>query len=199
MSEAKDSKESGGGGNQKLVMILTLVNLVVVIAIAALVFISFKKENAKPSVGDIAVEEEVVAADGHGAAKSDGHGAPSGHGAPAGHGEKGGKKKGEASGKWVTLDQFTVNLNTPGGTQQKFARVNISVEVENDDVELEVQAKMPQVRNTIIDLFNSKRPSDLATGEGRDFLREEIKTSLKSFIMSGKVKGVYFTNFAVTS
>lgn len=195
MADAKaESSESGGGGSSKLVVIITLVNFLVLLAIGAVVFISFKKENSKPAVTDIQLEgeEDPGAAAGHGE-KADAHG--------GGHGDKKkeDKKKADAdSGKWIPLDQFTVNLNTPGGTQQKFARVAISVEVENDEVEREVQAKMPQVRNSIIDLFNSKRPSDLATAEGRDFLREEIRAALKSFITSGKVKGVYFTNFAVT-
>jgi flagellar basal body-associated protein FliL len=51
----------------------------------------------------------------------------------------------------------------------------------------------------VIDLFNSKRPSDLATGEGRDYLKEEIKNAINGFMVSGKVKGVFFTNFALTT
>ena len=58
---------------------------------------------------------------------------------------------------------------------------------------------MPQVRNVIIDLFNSKRPADLASADGRDYLKEEIRNSLNSFMVSGKIKGVFFTNFALTS
>ncbi len=195
MADAKaETSESGGGGSSKLVVIITLVNFLVLLAIGAVVFISFKKENSKPAVTDIQLEGE----DGHGG-EAAGHGEKAdAHGGGHGDKKKEDKKKDADAGKWIALDQFTVNLNTPGGTQQKFARVAISVEVENEEVEHEVQAKMPQVRNSIIDLFNSKRPSDLATAEGRDFLREEIRTALKSFITSGKVKGVYFTNFAVT-
>jgi len=67
-----------------------------------------------------------------------------------------------------------------------------------DEVEKEIQAKMPQVRNAIIDLFNSKRPNDLVSAEQREYLKEEIRNALNSFMTNGKVKGVYFTNFAVT-
>lgn len=202
--KTKESDSSGGGGTSKIVMILSVVNLVVVIVVAAFVFISFKKENSAEKITDISPEEEVASAHGeskggHGEAKSEhGGGGGGGHGGGGEHGGGGSAKKKEGS-RWVTLEQFTVNLNTPGGSAQRFVRVNISVEAENEEVEAEVQAKMPQVRNTIIDLFNSKRPGDLANGEGRDFLREEIRAALKSFILTGKVKGVYFTNFAVTS
>ena len=58
---------------------------------------------------------------------------------------------------------------------------------------------MPQVRNTIIDLFNSKRPGDLIQSEGRDYLKEEIRSALNGFMTTGKVKGVFFTNFALSS
>jgi flagellar protein FliL len=99
----------------------------------------------------------------------------------------------------VTLEQFTVNLSTPGSVNPKFVRVNISLEVPTEDAEAEVTTKLPQVRNAIIDLFNSKRPADLATAEGRDYLKEEIRNALNGFLVNGKVRGVYFTNFALSS
>ena len=98
----------------------------------------------------------------------------------------------------VTLDQFTVNLTTPGSTTPKYVRVNISLEVPSDDVESELTQRMPQVRNAIIDLFNSKRPSDVVSEEGRQYLKEEIRGALNGFMVSGKVKGVFFTNFALS-
>jgi flagellar FliL protein len=130
------------------------------------------------------------------------------HGAPAAHGESGGdghggghggaEKKASNDSRTIPLEQFTVNLATPGGTAQKFVRVNIALEMGTDEVEKEIQAKMPQVRNAIIDLFNSKRPNDLVSAEQREYLKEEIRNALNSFMTNGKVKGVYFTNFAVT-
>jgi flagellar FliL protein len=79
----------------------------------------------------------------------------------------------------------------------KFVRVNISLEVPTDDTESEVTSKMPEVRNVIIDLFNSKRPADLANADGREYLKEEIKNAINGFMVSGKIRGVYFTNFAM--
>lgn len=188
------SASSSGGGGSKLVMILTLVNLVVCLGMGAVLFIAFKNEKNKPQVSDIeagaAVEEHADAA--HGEKKADAHGAPA-----AGHGDA--KKAASDFGKMMQLEQFTVNLSSPGGAAQKFVRVAISIEVPNAEVESEVTSKMPQVRNAIIDLFNSKRANDLATAEGREFLKEEIRSALNSFMTTGKVKGVYFTNFAVTS
>jgi flagellar basal body-associated protein FliL len=98
----------------------------------------------------------------------------------------------------VSLEQFTVNLSTAVGATPKFARVVIAVEVPNEETSRELTQKMPQVRNSIIDLFNSKRPADLQTGEGRNFLKEEIRNALNSFLITGKIKAIFFSNFSVS-
>ena len=198
---------SGGGGN-KIVTILTIVNLIACIGIGAVLFISHKKQNAQPQVGDIQPTAEGAHAeakkDEHGGGEHGGgeHGEAPAHGEEHGgggeHGGHGGEKKNASESRTLPLEQFTVNLATPGGTSQKFVRVNIALEMGADDVEKELQAKMPQVRNAIIDLFNSKRPNDLVSAEQREYLKEEIRNALNSFMTNGKVKCVYFTNFAVT-
>ncbi len=203
---ASAAPAANGGGGSKLVMILTLVNLIACIGIGAVLFISHKKQNAQPQVTDIqaSAEHGEAAAEGHGE-KKDEHGGGGEHGAAAAEGHGGGEhggagagKKSSAEARTIPLEQFTVNLASPGGTAQKFVRVNIALEIPTEDIEKEVQAKMPQVRNAIIDLFNSKRPNDLVSAEQREYLKEEIRNALNSFMNNGKVKGVYFTNFAVT-
>ena len=202
-SEGSTPAEAASGGGSKLVLILTGVNLVVTLGMAAILFLSFQKEKKTPAVEDIAAHAPAHESCGgeHGAKAEGGHGG-GGHGGGGEHGKadaKDGAKKPADLGKMVTLEQFTVNLSTPGSSIPKFARVNISLEVPTDDAEAEVTTKMPQIRNVIIDLFNSKRPGDLATAEGRDYLKEEIRNALNGFLINGKVKGVFFTNFALSS
>jgi len=187
----EDAPASGGSG--KLSAIVTIVNLLITLGIGAFLFLQFQKEKHKEDVSDISTE----------AAHGSEHGAPTGgeHGggeAAGGHGAEGSGAKAPST-KVVTLEQFTVNLSTTVGTPSRFARVVIAVEIASEDTVQELNQKMPQVRNAIIDLFNSKRPSDLQTGEGRIFLKEEIKNALNSFLVTGKIKGVFFSNFAVTS
>jgi flagellar basal body-associated protein FliL len=199
---------SGGGGSSKLIPIVLIVNLLATLGVAGVLVVSFQRESKQESVADIAAGGEHGAEGGeHAAAEGGGeHGAPAegGHGeAKDAHGAAAGgahaPEKNPAFGRMVTLEQFTVNLSTPGSATPKFVRVNISIEVPTEEAEGEVTQKMPQVRNTIIDLFNSKRPSDLATAEGRDYLKEEIRNALNGFMVTGKVKGVFFTNFALTT
>jgi flagellar FliL protein len=182
---------ASGGSGSKIVTILTIVNLVACIGIGAVLFISHKKQSAQPQIGDIQPSAEGAGTE---AKKESGEAKAGGEHA---EGEKG-EKKPAGETRTIPLEQFTVNLATPGGTSQKFVRVNIALELGTDEVEKEVQAKMPQVRNAIIDLFNSKRPNDLVSAEQREYLKEEIRNALNSFMTNGKVKGVYFTNFAVT-
>lgn len=197
---AAEEVEESGGGN-KLVLILTGVNVVISIGMMGLLFYSFQKDEAHPKVEDIAAGE---AGGEHGEAKEEGgHGGGGGEHGGGGHGDKKddghGGSPAYAISKTIKLETFTINLATVGSARPKFARVNISLEVPTADTEGEVQQKMPQVRNVIIDLFNSKKPADLATAEGRNFIREEIRSALNSFLVTGKVKEVFFTNFVLSS
>lgn len=181
----------GGGGGNKTVMLLTVVNLVATLAMVGVLVVSFQKDRKKPSVEDIAASAPA----GEGGEKGKAEGEAKAEG---GEGAKS-QKKADEFGKVVPLDQFTVNLSTPGSVNPRFFRANISLQVPNDDTENEVNAKMPQIRNAIIDLINSKRPTDLSTAEGRDYLKEEIKNALNGVLVNGKVTGVYFTSFVVSS
>lgn len=186
--------ESGGGGS-KLALIISIINLLLVLGIGAVVFLQFQKDKHKESVADIdphADAHEAGAAEGKEGEK-DAHGAA--EGAKDAHGKDGAAAK--STSQVITFEQFTVNLSTSAGTPPRFARVVIAVEVASAETAAEINQKTPQVRNAILDLFNSKRPSDLQTGEGRNFLKEEIRNALNSFLVTGKVKGVFFSNFVV--
>lgn len=209
----EEVEESSPSGANKIVLILTAVNLVCTMGIIGALVVSFQKEKTKPGVEDIATEAP-EAEGGHGEgdkAKAEGHGegGGGGHGeAAGGHGEGGGghgeggkaaSSGGHNFGKMVTLENFTVNLSTIGSVVPRFARVSMSLQVLSDDTEQEINQKMPQVRNAIIDLFNSKQPSDLDDTDERNSLKREILKSLNGFLVTGKVEGVYFTNFALST
>ncbi len=208
--EAKEIKkadapaESGTDKTGKLGLVLAALNLVLVIGIGVVVFLQFQKEKHKESHSDIDAHSEAhgEAGDGHGAEKSEHGGAEKSEGSEHGGGHGGGEHGASAAKKGdqlVTLEQFTVNLATSPGTPPRYARVIIALEVPSSETAQEITQKLAPVRNAIIDLFNSKRPADLQGGEGRNFLKEEIRNALNSFLITGKVKSVFFSNFAVSS
>jgi flagellar basal body-associated protein FliL len=200
--EAAADPGSGSDKTGKLGLILSLLNLILILGIGGVVFMQFQKEKHKESVADI---QPATHGESHGDAKAEsGHGDSKAEGAhgeakAGGHGDGHGAPPAKKADQVVTLDQFTVNLSTSVGTPPRFARVMIALEVPSAETAGEITQKMAPVRNAIIDLFNSKRPADLQTGEGRNFLKEEIRNALNSFLVTGKVKGVFFSNFAVSN
>lgn len=182
---------AAGGGGGKLSMILGVVQLLLTLGIGAVVFIQFQKSKHQESVADLQIEDHGAGAEE--APAKDAHGNP-----VKAEGGKSGGLFSKKSSVVATLEQFTVNLATSPGMAPKFARVVIALDLPSDDTQQEVNQKMAQARNSIIDLFNSKRPADLQSGEGRNFLKEEIKNALNSFLVSGKVKAVFFSNFAIS-
>lgn len=179
-------------GSSPVPVILAVVNILFTIGIGAIVFLQFQKDKHRESVTDIQVTDEHAAGE-HGEKKEGEHGAAAEHGGKPGEHAKSAKKGDQV----ITLDQFTVNLSTSPGTPPRFARVVVAIEVPSTETAQEVAQKMAPVRNAILDLFNSKRPGDLQTGEGRNFLKEEIRNALNGFLITGKVKGVFFSNFVV--
>lgn len=194
-AEQKEETSSGSapasGGSSKLVMIASLVNMVATIGIVGVLMMSHQKEKAKPSVEDIVAGQAGAhgeAKGGHGEAKKDDHG--------------GGAKGADAvtdSGKIVPLEAFTVNLATGVGTHPRYVRMNVSVELEQGAPDKEFDVKLPRVRDTIINLLNSKKMSEINAVEGREQLKDDIKRSVNAFMLQSKVKGVYFTNFAISN
>lgn len=200
MAKEEEKKEAApaadaptGSSGNKLGTTLSVLNLFLTLAIGAVVFVQFKKDKNNEQVADLSTQEPAAVTESAGSAhESGGHGGESS--------ESGDKNKAKTEKQTVvSLDQFTVNLSTAVGAPPKFARVVIAVEVVNEETSRELNMKMPQVRNSIIDLFNSKRPADLQTGEGRNYLKEEIRNALNSFLVTGKIKGIFFSNFSVSS
>ena len=191
-AEESDAPPSGSGGG-KIGTILSVLNLMLTLGIGAVVFLQFQKDKHRESVNDIRPETEKTGepTDEHGTKKEEGHG-------EAAHGD-GQKTPEKQADKLLTLDQFTVNLSTSPGTPARFARVVVAVELSSTDASNELTSKMAPARNAILDLFNSKRPADLQTGEGRNFLKEEIRNALNGILVTGKVKGVFFSSFEVSN
>lgn len=200
---APEAAPAGGGGGNKIVTILTALNTVISIGVIVVLFLSHQKEKSKTTVEDIVAGrlKESDAAGGHGAAA--GHGAAKsagGHG--GGHGEAAPASDEEDSdevGVVMPLDLFTINLASGVGNGPRFVRINMSLEFEPGQKEEEAKSKLARIRDSIINILNSKKANELASHEGREALKDEIKRVLNSFLTLSKVKGIYFTNFQITN
>jgi flagellar FliL protein len=117
------------------------------------------------------------------------------------------KKKGkETIPVYIPMEPFTVNLVPETGDQ--YLQVTINVEAEDAAVAEKLKIHMPKLRNRIMLILSSKKPSELAPREGKEQLAEEIKESINGVIGGGEaakgkkapddpIKEVLFTSFII--
>lgn len=200
MADAKEQKSEAegaapAGGSNKMMMGLLGLNMVVMVAVALVLFLGQKKQASQQTLDQVAAGAAADHGGGHGApaeaAAGGGHGAPAagGHGAPA---------EGAAAvpqARFFPVGDFTANLAGPASTS--YVKVTVNFEISNDADEEEMKQRKPQFRDKIISLLNSKKSVDLQSADGRNYLKEEIKTVANTFIKKGKVEGVYFSAFVI--
>lgn len=194
MADAAVETKSESGGSNKLMMGLLGLNMVVIIAVVVVLFLGQKKQAKEQSLDQLATESGE-----HGAPAAGGeHGAPaaSGHG---GGGEHGGGGAAPAvnpnQARFFNVGDFTANLAGPASTS--YVKVTVNFEISHDADEEEMKQRKPQFRDKVISLLNSKKAVDLQNAEGRNYLKEEIKTVANTFVTKGKVEGVYFSAFVI--
>ena len=180
MAEQKAAAESpaaaapAGGGQQKplLFIILAVVNMIIVAVVGFMLYAGKKKEAAHPTV------EQVIA----GEKETSEHEA--------------GEKK-EFVGKVVPMETFIVNL--AGSKGRRVAKVNMELELKESEGEGkiagEIEQRKAQIRDIIIIILSSKTYEEVSSREGKDNLRSEIKDTINSFITTGKISNVFFTEF----
>jgi flagellar FliL protein len=98
-------------------------------------------------------------------------------------------------GPQVNIEEFIVNIIS--GDTSHYVKASLTVELTNAEVKGEVEKRMPQVRDAILLLIGNKTFEELQDLQGKKQLKAEITSKINSFLKSGKVKAVYFTNFVV--
>lgn len=100
---------------------------------------------------------------------------------------------------FVKLDTFTLNLIPEEG--EKFLQVDVTINAETQADADVVNKNMPLVRNRIVMILSSKKPSEIASGEGKESLSKELLASLNTPYSEKakplKLLGVLFTSFVV--
>jgi len=96
----------------------------------------------------------------------------------------------------IDLDTFTVNL-AQGDGPRRYVRLNAVLKMSEKSEVSEVEARKPQIRDTIISILNSKRPEDLLKRDGKIYLKEQIKSSINSYLVDGKVVDVFYVGFQI--
>lgn len=96
----------------------------------------------------------------------------------------------------LPLGNFTANL-AQGDGPRRYVRLDAVLKMSDDAKAPEFEARKPQIRDTVINILNTKRPDDLLKKEGKSFLKEEIKASINSFLVDGRVEDIYYISFQI--
>ena len=124
-----------------------------------------------------------------------------GHGAAAeseGSGEGHGGEGAPASTGGVTnieFKPFIVNLNDVGG--RRMLKLTMSVEAETQDLADEINAKMPQFRDTILLLLSSIQSDDVSGLDGKQRLKNQMINRINPSLTKGKIRNLYFSEMVV--
>jgi flagellar FliL protein len=100
---------------------------------------------------------------------------------------------------FMTMDQFTVNLQSDGIEQ--FLQVAFTLQVpDQTQVDL-IKLYMPQVRSRLLLLLSGKRAVEISTPDGKNALAAEIAQQVNEPFVAGLppqgVSGVFFTSFVI--
>jgi flagellar FliL protein len=194
--DQEETKDAAPSGKNPLLVVLVLVNTIAIGAVGFFQFQNHKKLNSLPTVADIMKQQ---AEGGHGggeaAAEGGGHGEKKAEGGGHGGGEAGGGEA-KVDGLLYPLDPFTANLSQSTGPQ-RFIRIGLVLKFNKETKKEEIDTRKPQINDTIISMLNSKKPEELLKKEGKDYLREEIKTSINNFMTDGQVIDIYYVNFQI--
>lgn len=159
---------SPGGKSPILLMALAVINMLVVAGVGFMLFKGKQKEASEPKI------EHVIKGE-HEAQEADA------------------KEEKAFIGKVIPLETFIVNLSGTKG--RRIAKVNMELELQGDQAQSEIDKRKAQIRDIIIIILSSKTYDEVATREGKDGLKSEIKDTLNAFLSKGKIVNVYFTEF----
>ena len=98
-------------------------------------------------------------------------------------------------GPMIPIDEFVVNIisaDTP-----HYVKASLTLELNSPDAQEEVEQRMPQIRDAILLLIGNKTYEELQDLQGKRQLKAELSSRINSFLKTGSVKAIYFTNFVV--
>lgn len=93
------------------------------------------------------------------------------------------------------LDTFIVNLGDPD--RAYYLKITMSLELDGELVQEEVEKRLPQIRDRILTVLPTKSSEELVTAEGKQALRESVIADINALLQTGAVRNLYFTDFVI--
>lgn len=185
-SQEESAPKSGKGGSKKLIIIIAAAVLVVVIIVVVLLMLmSGGNEEAQAAPAQQQVAQQAAPAPAPVPA------APAVDMSPV---ENTGARE---IGAIFQLDPFSLNLADPTGITYIRVAFNLEYDPKNSDLAMELESKIPLIKDLIIVIVSSKSLEEISTAQGKTNLRTEITRRLNASLVKGKIVTVYLTEFVV--
>ena len=101
----------------------------------------------------------------------------------------------EPIGVLYPMKPFIVNLAEAAG--KRYLKITFDLELTNKEVQNEINSRMAPIQDSLLILLSSKSFADISSVEGKMRLRMEIIRRINNFLVLGRVKNAYFTEFVV--
>lgn len=191
LAEEKKTDDQEGSaatsGKNPLLVVLVLVNTLAVCAIGFFQFQNHKKLNSVTTAADV-MQQQLAAGESVEGGKE---------AAPAGEqGAAAGASSVKTDGLMYPIDPFTANL-AQGEGPKRYIRISLVLKFTKDTKKEEVDSRKPQISDAIISMLNAKKPEELLKREGKDYLKEEIKTAINNFMIDGHLEDIYYVGFQI--
>ena len=100
-----------------------------------------------------------------------------------------------ALGPMVDAGEFIVNIISDDNSH--YLRTSLTIELSNQQAHDEITMRMPQIRDAILMLANSKTFEELYDVHGKKQLKAELLVELNEMLTRGEAVAIYFTDFVV--
>ncbi len=105
------------------------------------------------------------------------------------------EKQAKQVGPMVNIDSFIINILDD--QESRYLKAAITIEVDSEEATMEINQRMPQLKDAILLLIGNKTFGELNDLQGKIQLRAELINEINSILLKGKVKRIYFTDFVV--
>ena len=93
------------------------------------------------------------------------------------------------------IETFLVNLADPGG--ERYLKVTMQLSLNSEAASQEIDARMAELRDSVLMLLSSKEYDDISTLSGKLALKKTLMSTINRLLKQGTVQDIYFTEFLV--
>ena len=86
-------------------------------------------------------------------------------------------------------------VNPAGSDGERYLKAAITLEMYEEEIRLELEKRLPQIKNQINNILSSKSIEQVQTNEDKEKLRREILNHVNGMLVTGRISNVYFEEF----